>query len=108
MIDYPFSGNIGYKKAEENQEVSYYEVGIGSDRRFSNTKDDKVPFTNVGKQTFVTFRNLNLIPGDAVYYCTVKAYSTSLSTALVTSNGFSVSFNGGVLGKLFSLILDSL
>ena len=93
-------GNQGLEKNEapENQEVSYFEVGLGSDRRFSNTKDDIVAFRQVGKDTSITFTNLNLTSGNAIYYCTVRAYSEALSTATVTSNGFSVRFVGGVTG----------
>ena len=95
-----YIGNLGSKgnEAPDNQQVSYYEVGLGSDRRYSHTKDDIASFQNVGNASFVTFNNLDLTPGYAVYYCTVRAYSASLSTASVTSNGFSVSFNGGVTG----------
>ena len=97
-----FVGNVGKQVSspDENQKVDHYEVGLGTDRRFSMTRDNVVSFTNAGKANFYTFTNLDLIPGNAVYYCTVHAYSTSLSTSTVTSNGFSVSFNGGVLGKI--------
>lgn len=47
----------------------------------------------------MTFKDLDLIPGYAVYYFTVKAYSASYSYAISTSNGFYVSFDGGVTGK---------
>lgn len=93
------SGNLGNKETvPDNQDVLYYEVGLGKDRRLSNRKDDVAAFRNVGKDTSVTFSDLDLIPGNAVYYCTVRAYSSEHSTATVTSNGFSVSFEGGVTG----------
>ena len=95
------SGNVQDREiiAPDNQEVSYYEVGLGSDRRHSETKDDIAAFRNVGKRTYATFTGLDLIAGNAVYYCTVRAYSSERSTASVTSNGFSVSFQGGVTGN---------
>ncbi|KAL3873866.1 hypothetical protein ACJMK2_036950, partial [Sinanodonta woodiana] len=95
------TGNAGVQISNEEdipgyQKVSYYEVALGTDRRFSKTQNNIVPFTNVGRNTSVTFLDLDLIPGSAVYYFTVKAYSESYSTAIVTSNGFYVGFEGGV------------
>ena len=80
------------------QEVSYYEVALGTDRRFPNTRDNVVPFTNVGKNKTVTFTHLNLVRGTAKYYFSVKAYSATYSTALAVSNGFYVSEDAGVTG----------
>lgn len=80
----------------------YYEVGLGSDRRYSHTKDDIAAFKKVSRErTSVTFTNLNLTIVSAVYYCTVKAFSETLSTATVTSNGFLIDFTGGVSGKSY-------
>ena len=91
---------MGKKELSDgNQVVAFYEVGIGSDRRFPDTRNNIVPFTRAEKHdSYITFTNLDLIPGHAVYYCTVRAHSTSLSTATVTSNGFYISYNGGVAG----------
>ncbi|XP_076116641.1 uncharacterized protein LOC143084119 [Mytilus galloprovincialis] len=97
------SGNPGIhvdqSKLEEqpdNQQVAFYEVAVGTDRRFPKTRDNIVPFTNVGKNTTATFYNLDLVPGTGLYYFTVKASSASYSVATVTSNGFHVGFDGGV------------
>lgn len=97
-----FVGNDGIQTgiSEGNQEVSYYEVALGTDRRFTKTRDNIVAYTNVGLNTSVTFYNLELIPGVATYYFTVKAYSTSSSVAEVTSNGFYVGYDGGVSGEI--------
>ena len=73
-------------------------VAVGSDRRFPKTRENIIPYTNVGTNTSVTFTDLDFEPGNAVYYFTVQAFSTSLATATVTSNGFSVTFSGGVIG----------
>jgi hypothetical protein len=54
---------------------------------------------NVGLNTSVTFTDLDLVPGFSVYYFTVRAYSASSASATITSNGFFVSFDGGVNGK---------
>lgn len=79
--------------------MTYYEVALGTDRRFDKTRDNVVPFTNVGLNTSVTFKDLDLEPGFAVYYFTVRAYSVSSTSVTVTSNGFYVSFDGGVSCK---------
>ena len=95
-------GNKGVDEGDEvdpDQQVAYYEVALGTDRRFDKTRDNVVPFTNVGLNTSVTFKDLDLVPGYGVYYFTVQAFSTSSSSATITSNGFFVSFDGGVSGK---------
>ncbi|CAG2246701.1 unnamed protein product [Mytilus edulis] len=97
------SGNPGMQVDEAqleaqnpNQEVVYYEVAVGTDRRFPKTRDDVVPFTNVYLNKTVIFYDLELTPLTGIYYFTVKAYSASYSIATVTSNGFQVGFDGGV------------
>ncbi|XP_052806221.1 uncharacterized protein LOC128235438 [Mya arenaria] len=90
-------GNQGFEtNSEEAPEIEYYEVALGTDRRFPKTRDNVVPFTNVGRKTSVTFLNLDLDSGDVVYYFTVRAYSKTFATAFAMSNGFYVKFNGGV------------
>ncbi|XP_076086943.1 uncharacterized protein LOC143057517 [Mytilus galloprovincialis] len=98
-------GNQGYQAKDSNtadqtiaQEIMYYEVAVGTDRRFQKTRDNIVPFTNVGLNKSVTFYDLNLASGTAMYYFTVRAYSISYSIATVTSNGFHVGYDGGVEG----------
>ncbi|VDI67222.1 Hypothetical predicted protein [Mytilus galloprovincialis] len=98
-------GNPGYqvdesKTAEQpgTQQVLFYEVAVGTDRRFHKTRDNIVPFTKVGLNDSVTFYDLNLESGTAIYYFTVRAYSASFSVATVTSNGFHVGYDGGVEG----------
>jgi len=86
---------------EDNQQVVYYKVALGTDRRFPKTKDNIVPYTDVHKNTTVTFFNLHLVPESGVYYFTVKAYSASYSVAMVTSNGFRVGYDGEIKGKYF-------
>ncbi|KAK3788402.1 hypothetical protein RRG08_044436, partial [Elysia crispata] len=94
------SGNAGVIKEAKppNQEVVRYEVAVGTDRRFANTRDDIVAWTDVGLNTSVTFYDLDLDPDIAVYYFTVRAYSASASMAEVTSNGFYVGYDNGVTG----------
>ncbi|ESO82597.1 hypothetical protein LOTGIDRAFT_236952 [Lottia gigantea] len=93
------SGNpgVGVTGENKNQEILYYEVALGKDRRFPKTRDNVVPFTNVGLNTSVTFFDLKLLPLTATYYFTVRATSKSLAVAEVTSNGFQAGYNHGVL-----------
>ena len=101
----PFQGNDGVDTGSDiadTQEVSYYEVALGTDRRFPNTRDNVKPFTYVGKNKTVTFTNLELVQGTAKYFFSVKAYSASYSMALATSNGFYVSGVAGVTGGYHS------
>ncbi|KAL5014713.1 hypothetical protein ScPMuIL_008983 [Solemya velum] len=99
------TGNDGIQTGttEGNQDIAYYEVALGTDRRFTKTRDNIVPYTNMGLNTTVTFYNLELIPGTATYYFTVRAYSTSSSVAEVTSNGFYVGYDGGVSSGSISM-----
>lgn len=76
-------------------------MALGTDRRFNKTRDNVVPYTNVGTNTSVIFYNLDLTPGNAVYYFSVYAVSKSFSKTLVTSNGFFVGYDGDVTGKQF-------
>lgn len=78
--------------------MAYYLVALGTDRRFNKTRDNVVPYTNVGTNTSVTFYDLDLTPGVAVYYFSVYAISKAFSKSLVTSNGFYVGYDGGVAG----------
>ncbi|XP_048250418.1 uncharacterized protein LOC124151537 [Haliotis rufescens] len=78
-----------------NQEVVFYEVALGTDRRFAKTRDNVVPFTNVGLNKTVTFYDLGLVTLEGLYYFTVRAHSASGSKVEVTSNGFAVGFDDG-------------
>ncbi|XP_033637389.1 uncharacterized protein LOC117298318 isoform X2 [Asterias rubens] len=76
------------------QAVDYYEVAVGTDRRYPKTRDNTVPFTNVGQNTSVTFNNLDL--QAATYYVTVKGHSASFSAAEVTSSGITAGVDSEV------------
>ena len=69
------------------QEIAYYEVAVGSDRDYPNTRTNIAPFTNVGSNTTHTFTDLNLVPLTQQYYITVRAYAVSGAYADATSNG---------------------
>ena len=81
------------------QTVDYYEVAVGTDKRFPKTRDNIVPFTSVGKNLTVVFNNLDLQPLTSVYYITVRANSVSFATAEVSSNGVTAGVCSKVLGK---------
>ncbi|XP_072048752.1 uncharacterized protein [Amphiura filiformis] len=81
------------KDATGVQDVDFYEVAIGTDRRYPKTRYNVVPFTNVGKNKTVTFDNLDLQPLTSVYYFTVRAHSASFATAETTSNGMTAGIN---------------
>ena len=69
------------------QEVAYYEVAVGSDRDYPNTRTNIAPFTNVGSNTSHIFTALDLVPLAQRYYITVRAYAVSGASVDVTSNG---------------------
>ncbi|XP_033637723.1 uncharacterized protein LOC117298529 [Asterias rubens] len=85
-VEYTGNAEITKDHATE-QAVDYYEVAVGTDRRYPKTRDNTVPFTNVGQNTSVTFNNLDLQALTATYYVTVKGHSASFSAAEVTSSG---------------------
>ncbi|XP_046562952.1 uncharacterized protein LOC124271845 [Haliotis rubra] len=91
------------EEKSSNQEVAFYEVALGTDRRFPKTRDNIVPFVNVGLNKTVTFYDLDLTPVTAIYYFTVRAHSRSGSKTDVTSNGFSVGFDGGVSAGIIDM-----
>ncbi|XP_078697384.1 uncharacterized protein LOC144925295 [Branchiostoma floridae x Branchiostoma belcheri] len=87
----------GQLDEDKEQTVEYYEVALGTDRRFPRTRNNVRPFINVGLNRTHTFQYLQLIPKAATYYITVRAHSVSTSVAEVTSNGIQVGYGGQVL-----------
>ncbi|KAI8516764.1 hypothetical protein Bbelb_053450 [Branchiostoma belcheri] len=87
----------GQRDEDKEQTVEYYEVALGTDRRFPRTRNNVRPFINVGLNRTHTFNNLQLIPRSATYYITVRAHSLLTSVAEVTSNGIQVGYGGQVL-----------
>lgn len=85
-----FSVNSDSTKIGEHQEVLFYEVSVGTDRRYANTRDNIQPFANVGLNKTWTFLNLQLSVDNSVYYITVRAHGASTSKVEVTSNGIKV------------------
>ncbi|KAI8486030.1 hypothetical protein Bbelb_361300, partial [Branchiostoma belcheri] len=87
----------GQLDEDKEQTVEYYEVALGTDRRFPRTRNNVRHFVNVGLNRTHTFQYLQLIPKAATYYITVRAHSVSTSVAEVTSNGIQVGYGGQVL-----------
>ena len=88
--------NIG-----NHQDVEYYEVAAGTDRRFPDTRENIHPFVNVGTNQTWTFLHLTLLQKKGIYYVTVRAHSKSLALSEVTSNGIRVGYDfEGYKGKL--------
>ncbi|XP_066275501.1 uncharacterized protein [Branchiostoma lanceolatum] len=87
----------GQLDEDEEQTVEYYEVALGTDRRFPRTRDNVHHFVNVGLNQTHTFQYLQLSPRVATYYITVRAHSVLTSVAEVTSNGIQVGYGGQVL-----------
>ena len=85
------------------QEIEYYQVAVGTDRRYFSTKSNIVPFTNVGSATSHTFTGLNLVAMDQVYYVTVRAYAVSGASVDATSNGVTVGFNTSIISGVISV-----
>ncbi|XP_066289112.1 uncharacterized protein [Branchiostoma lanceolatum] len=86
----------GHFDEDKEQTIEYYEVAVGTDRRFPRTRNNVHPYVNVGLNRTYTFEYLQLIPKIATYYTTVRAHSLSTSVAEVTSNGIQVGYGGQV------------
>ena len=80
----------------EHQKVEHYEVAVGTDHRFSGTRNNIQPFTNVGLNVTWTFSHLTLVPRSVTYYVTVRAYSVSTAMVEVTSDGIKVGYGSQV------------
>lgn len=79
------------------QEITHYDVAVGSDIGYPNTRSDIAPFTNVGLNTSVMWENLDLVPQRVVYYSTVRAHTVSGTFIEVTSNGIRVGYGQSII-----------
>ena len=77
--------------------IDHYEVAVGTNPRYSNSRTDVRPFTNVGLNVTWTFTDLELVPQSVTYYITVRAYSVLSTQVEVTSNGIKVGYGSGVI-----------
>lgn len=87
----------GFGDGSPEQEITHYDVAVGSDVGYPNTRSDIVPFTSVGLNTSVTWENLDLVPQSIVYYSTVRAYTVSGAFIDVTSNGIRVGYGQSII-----------
>ncbi|XP_061197209.1 uncharacterized protein LOC133205414 [Saccostrea echinata] len=82
---------------DPTQQIVYYEVAIGNDRRFPNTRTNIHYFENVGLNTTYTFTGLNLTAKIVKYYITVRAMSRAGSTQESYSNGIRVGYRNEII-----------
>ena len=81
----------------QHQIVSKYEFAIGTDRRYARTRNNVVPFINVGLNNTWTVKHLDLEPKTATYYVTIRAHSLNTAMVETTSNGIKVGYGGSIL-----------
>ena len=84
------------------QEIEYYEVALGSDKDYLNTRSDIVPFTNVGLAKTYTFSGLDLIPLTQSYFATVRAHAVSGAFVDASSNGIVVGLTHSIKPGMIS------
>uniref|UniRef100_A0A1I8J5S5 GPS domain-containing protein n=1 Tax=Macrostomum lignano TaxID=282301 RepID=A0A1I8J5S5_9PLAT len=92
----PNGGSNSVDKLGQRQAIDYYEVAFGTDRRYPKTRDNVLPFVNVGQNKTFTAYDLDLVPIKGIYYATVRAYSKGFATAEVTSSGIRVGYDSTV------------
>ncbi|KAI8518956.1 hypothetical protein Bbelb_022130, partial [Branchiostoma belcheri] len=94
------SGNPTVEQTEEesaHQKVDKYEIAVGTDRLYARTRDNIIPFTDVGlNKTWTFYFVQDLVPKTGIYYVTVRASSANYAQVEVTSNGIRVGCDGGV------------
>ena len=89
------------EKASPSQIISYYEVAVGTDRKFTNTRHNIHEFINVGLNRSHTFVGLNLTLQKTVYYITIRAHSVAGSFSEISTDGVRVGFSGIIsIGKI--------
>ncbi|CAH1802680.1 unnamed protein product [Owenia fusiformis] len=80
-----------------HQDIIYYDVAVGNDRRYANTRTNIHPFVRVGLNRSWHFTNLELLPGIGHYYITVRGVAKSSASRIQTSNGIQVGIGGSVV-----------
>lgn len=94
---------FGHHEDNPAQTVSFYEVALGTDRRYEDGRINVHPFLNVGHQLTHTFTNLKLVSKVVQYYCTVKATSLSGSVSEEYSNGIKVGYRDYMIPSPISM-----
>lgn len=85
------------------QQIAYYEVAVGSDREYPNTRTDIAPFTDVDLNMSYIFTDLSLVAETVTYYITVRAHAVSGATIESTSNGIVVGFGHTIIPGAITL-----
>jgi hypothetical protein len=91
----PFGESLDSR--DPTQQIVYYEVAIGNDRRFPNSRSNIHYFENVGLNTTYTFNGLNLTAKTVQYFITVRAMSRAGSTQESYSNGIRVGYRNEII-----------
>ena len=96
----------GFGESNSNnpsQSIDHFEVAVGNDRRYEDTRVNVMYYQNVGLNQSVTFYNLQLTEKTDTYYFTVRAYSKAGSFQESYSNGVKVGYTGKIKsGKIES------
>lgn len=86
--------NFGDSNSKDpTEKIVRYEVAVGNDIRFEETRSNVHYFVDVGLKNNHTFTGLNLTMKTVTYYATVRAYSEAGSIQIGISNGIKVGFN---------------
>nr|KAG5704401.1 hypothetical protein BaRGS_031107 [Batillaria attramentaria] len=93
-----------------SDQIVRYEAAVGTDRRYSTTRNDEHAFQDVGLQTEFTFYGLNLTAKTKTYYVTVRAHSAAGSFSESSSDGIKGCRGKRLFGayNIYPLSLDGL
>ena len=91
---------FGDASSDPTQSIDHYEVAVGNDRRYANTRSNIYYFVNVGLNNSYTFTHLNLTAKQVRYYVTVRAYSLAGGYAEGYSNGIRVGYDDDIIPGL--------
>jgi hypothetical protein len=95
--------NFGDGSKDPTQAIHHYEVSVGNDRRYEQTRSNIHFFVNVELNTSFTFKGLNLTSKLIKYYITVRSYSMAGSYTEGYSNGIRVGFNDDISAGTMSI-----
>ena len=88
---------FGDRSNDPTQSIDHYEVAIGNDRRYANTRSNVHYFLSVGLNTSYSFHHLNLTAKTVRYYVTVRSYSITGGFAEGYSNGIRVGYKEEII-----------
>ena len=88
---------FGDASSDPTQSIVRYEVAIGNDLRYEETRANVHYFVDVGLNTSYTFTNLNLTAKVVTYYITVRAHSFAGGVVESFSNGIRVGLDESII-----------